>query len=77
MFYILVDNPPIAVVLSPILSFDNFTNYRRRMNEVLQTFASKFRGLAAEHIMHCGSDALAQTGEVLAIPLVNNAKVSE
>jgi len=70
-------DPPIAVVSRLISSFNQVTNCRRRRNEELSTFVSRFRGLSADHLMHGGLSASSQVGEVLAITLLNNANLSE
>ena len=70
-------DPPIAVVSRLISSFNAVTNCRRQRNEDLGTFVSRFRGLAADHLMHGGLSSSSQVGEVLAITLLNNANLSE
>ena len=50
---------------------------KRRNGENLNSFALRFRGLAAEHLMRAGTSNSEQIGEVLAISLLNNANISE
>lgn len=45
---------PIAVASRPISSFNAVTNCRRNRDEDLSTFVSRFRGRAADHLMHVG-----------------------
>ena len=68
---------PIAVVSRLIASFNKVTSCRRRRSEDLNTFVSRFRGLAADHLMHGGLSSSSQVGEVLAITLLNNASLSD
>ena len=73
---IAVDSP-IAVVSRLISSFHRVTDFCRRRNEDLRSFVSRFRGLAADHLMHGALSSSSQVGEVLAITLLNNANLSE
>ena len=68
---------PIANVSRLITSFHRVTNCRRHRNKDLRAFVSRFRGLAADHLMHGGLSSSSQVGEVLAITLLNNANLSE
>ena len=68
---------PVATVSRLIDSFHRVTNCRRRRNEDLRAFVPRFRGLAADHLMHGGLSSSSQVGEVLAITLLNNANLSE
>ena len=70
-------DPPIPVVSRLIASFNKVTNCRRRRSEDLNTFVSRSRGLAADHLMHGGLSSSSQVGQVLAITLLNNASLSE
>ena len=70
-------DPPIAVVTRLIDSFNKVTACKKRKGEDLTSFASRFRGLAAEHLMHAGATSSSQIGEVLSITLLNNAALSE
>ena len=70
-------DPPIAVVTRLIDSFNQVTNCRKRRGEDLNSFVSRFQGLAAEHLMHAGATSSSQIGEVLAITLLNNAALDE
>ena len=70
-------DPPISVVTRLIDSFNKVTSCRRRQSENLNHFVSRFRGLAAEHLMRAGTTQSSQIGEVLAITLLNNADLPE
>lgn len=74
---ILPVDPPIAMVSRLISSFDKVSSCRRKKNEDLSVFVSRFRGLAAEHLMHSNASTSSQVGEVLAITLLNNANLEE
>ena len=60
-----------------IASFNKFTSCRRRRSDDLNTFFSRFLGLAADHLMHGGLSSSSQGGGVLAITLLNNTGLSE
>ena len=68
---------PIAFVTRLIDSFNKVTSCKRKGNEDLNRFVSRFRGLAAEHLMRAGSSNHSQIGKVLAIALLNIASLSE
>jgi len=70
-------DPPIAMVSRLISSFNKVSSCRRKKNEDLSMFVSRFRGLSAEHLMHSHSSSSSQIGEVLAITLLNNANLEE
>ena len=70
-------DPPIAMVSTPINSFHRVSTCRRKKNEDLSVFVSRFGGLAAEHLMHSNASTSTQIGEVLAITLLNNANLEE
>ena len=74
---LLAVDPPIAVVTRLISSFKDVTSCKRKKNEELVSFVSRFQGLAAEHLMHAGPSNSSQIGEVLAITLLNNADLAE
>ena len=70
---LLAVEPPIAVVTRLISSFNKVSMCTRRKNEDLSAFVSRFRGYAADHLMHAGVPANSQVGEILAITLLNNS----
>lgn len=45
-------DPPIAIVSRLIASYNKVTNCWRRGHESLSFFVSRFRGLAADHLLH-------------------------
>lgn len=74
---ITAEDPPIAMVSRFISSFNKVSSCRRRKNEELFVFASRFRCLAAEHQMHANSPSSSQIGEVLSITVLNNGSLEE
>ena len=70
-------DPPIAMVTRLISSFQKVTSCRRSKNEDLRVFVSRFRGLAATHLLHAIASSSSQIGEVLAVTLLNNANLDE
>ena len=70
-------DPPIAIVTRLISAFNKVTSCVRRNNEHLNRFVDRFRGVASEHLMHAGASSSSQIGEVLAITMLNNAKLEE
>ena len=52
-------------------------NCKRRTNESILNFVSKFSGLAAEDLMFAGTTPASKVGEVLAITMLNNANLGE
>ena len=70
-------DPLIAMVSKLINSFHRVSTCRQKKNEDLSVFVSRFRGLAAEHLMHSNASTSSQIGEVLAITLLNNANLEE
>ncbi len=70
-------DPHIAVVTGLIQSFNGVTSCRKRKGEDLNSFASRFRRLAADYLLHAGSTSSSQVGEVPAITLLNNAALSD
>ena len=67
----------MAVALRLIAAFNKVTSCRRWRSEDLNTFVSRFRRLAADHLMHGGLSSSPQVGELLAITLLNTASLSE
>ena len=49
---LIAGDPPSAVVTRLINSYNRVTTCRRKKNEDLSIFVSRFCGLAAEHLMH-------------------------
>lgn len=70
-------DPPICVVSRLISSFDKVTGCCRKSPEDVGTFVARFRGLAAEHLIHAGLASTSQMGEVLAIAMRKNPNLSE
>lgn len=70
-------DPPIAGVSRLISSFNKVTSCERKQKEDLTMFVSRFRGLAADHLVQVNASSSSQIGEVLAITLLNNAKLAE
>ncbi len=70
-------DPPIVVVSRLIESFNRVSNCRRKKNESLSSFVSRFSGLASEHLMHADASPNSKIGEVLAITLITNANLGE
>jgi len=60
-----------------ISSFQRVTSCQRKKNEDLRLFVSRFRGLAAKHLMSANASSSSQIGEVLAITLLNNANLED
>ena len=67
----------IAMVSRLINSFHKVSACRRKKNEDLLVFVSRFRGLAAEHLMHSNASTSSQIGEFLAFILLNNANLED
>lgn len=68
---------PISQVTRLINTYQQFMSCTRRKDERISLFASRFRGLAGKHLRYCGASASSQTGQVLAITLLNNARLDE
>ena len=58
IFDLYAQDPPIAVVTRFIDSFNKVTSCKRKGNEDLNRFVSRFRGLAAEHLMDQADKAI-------------------
>ena len=76
-FELLAVDPPIAVVTRLISSINEMTSCKRKKNEELASFVSRFQVLAADHLMHAGPNNSSLIGKVLAITLLNNADLAE
>lgn len=74
---VVVIDPPIAVFTRLISSFNKIESIKRRSNEDLSSFASRFRDAAAEHLQHTYATSSFQVGQVFAITLLNNANMDE
>ena len=68
---------PISQVTRLIATYQNVISCTRKKDERLSLFASRFRGLAGKHLRYCGASPSSQTGQVLAITLLNNARLDE
>ena len=71
------NHPPIAVVKRLVDSFNKVINCRRKHSEDLNHFLSRYRVLAAEHLLRVGATSYLQVEEFLAITLLNNACIPE
>lgn len=69
-------DPPTAHVTRLLSSFNAVMNCRRG-DESLSKFVSRFRALAAKHLMHARASPFSQTGQVLAITLLSNANLDD
>ena len=67
----------LAQVSRLISTYQSVVSCTRKKDERLSIFASRFRGLASKHLRHCGVSPSSQTGQVLAITLLNNARLEE
>lgn len=74
---LIAEDPPITMVSRLISSFNKVSSCRCKKNEELPAFVGRFRGLAAEHLMHANPSSSSQVGEVLAITLLNNANLEK
>lgn len=70
-------DPPIAVMTNLFDSFNKVKKCKRKQNEDLNRFVSRFSGLAAEHIMRFGSVQSSRIQEELAIQLLKKAALPE
>lgn len=70
-------DPPIAMVTRLISSYPKVTSCRTDPKEKLSIFVSRFRGLAAKHLLHSNASSTSQIGEVLAITLLKNANLED
>ena len=68
---------PIAQVTRLINTYQAVVSCTRKKDERLSLFASRFRGLAGKHLRYCGVSPYSQTGQVLAITLLNNARLDD
>ena len=74
---LIADEQPISIVTRRITSFNKVISCKRRKNEELQSFVSRFQGLAADHLRLAGTSSTSQMGEVFAITLLNNTELSD
>lgn len=70
-------DPPITVLTRFISSYQKVTSCRPEKDERLYTFVSRFRGLAAKHLVHSQVSSSSQIAEVLAITLLKYAVLEE
>ena len=68
-------DPPMSMVTRLISSYQKVTFCRRDRIEKLSSFVSRFRRLAAKHLLHVNTFSSSQIGEMLAITLPNNANL--
>ena len=68
---------PISQVTRLISSYQTVISCTRKKEERLSAFAMRFRGLAGKHLRYCGASSSSQTGQVLAITLLNHAKLDD
>ena len=68
---------PISQVTRLINTYQSVISCTRKKDEHLSLFASRFRGLASNHLRYCGASPSPQTGKVLAITLLNNARLDD
>lgn len=64
--------PPMAIVTPLITSLNIVIICVRRHIEELSSFVSRFRVLAADHLLRAGVSATSQVGEVFAITFISN-----
>jgi hypothetical protein len=74
---LLATDPPMAIVSRLITTFNKVVLCKRKPNESLKVFVTRFWGLAADHLMHAGASSSSQTAEMLAIILLNNASLQD
>jgi hypothetical protein len=74
---LIATDPPMAVVSRLINTFNKVVGCKRKPKEAINTFVSRFWGLAADHLMHAGTSSSSQTAEMLAIILLNNASLQD
>ena len=77
MVNIVAVDSPIAKVTRLISTYQKVVSCQRRKDESFATFASRFRGLASKHLRYCDASPSSQVGQVLAITLLNNARLDE
>lgn len=69
-------DPPLAIVTRRMSSFKQVIQYKHRHNEDITVFVSRFKSLAASHLLHVGVSTTTQFGTILAPTLLNNAMLS-
>lgn len=68
---------PVAMVTRITASFQRVMSCRQGKKETLKKFVSRFYGLSAKYMGHLGASPSSQTGQMLAITLLNNADLDE
>ena len=68
---------PIAQVSRLMNTYQTVMTCKRKKDERLPVFAARFRGLSGKHLRHVGASPSSQTGQVLAIKLLNNDNFDE
>ena len=68
---------PIGMVSRIKSSFQKVMSCHQGRTESLNSLVFRFRRLAAKYMNHKGADASSQTGQMLAITLLNNTKLDE
>lgn len=74
---LLAVEPNIAIFTRLISTFSRVNSCFQRNNEDSPDFVSRFRGYAADHLMHASVAANSKVGEIHAITLLNNSNLSE
>ena len=69
--------PPIAIVSRKTSSLNKVSTCRRRKNELMSVFVSRFPGRSAENLMHSNASTSSQIVQIIAITLLNNAHFEE
>ena len=77
IFNIVAVDAPIAQITRLINTYQSVISCTRKKDERLSIFASRFRGLASKHLRYCGASTSSQTGQILAITLLNNTRLGE
>ena len=77
MVNILAVDGPNAQVSRLISTHKNVVSCIRQKNEKLVVFASRLCDLAGKHLRQTGTSSASQTGQMLAITLLNNAKLDD
>ena len=77
MVNILAVDGPNSQVSRLISTHKNVVSCIRQKNEKLVVFASRLCDLAGKHLRQTGTSSASQTGQMLAITLLNNAKLDD
>jgi len=72
---LIAKDPPTTVVTRLIDSFVKVQGCRRRKDQAIAPYVSKFVALASKHLIYSGATSESQVGEVMAITLLNNANL--